>query len=334
MIAYCAICGLGTFTPGGSGVNSGGEGADWTLEGSFLTANPQTDLDFFSQQGITYASVGTLAAGANGGGQTIVQLTDDTGAISPEFVASFPSASCLTDASGATGLQHDVEATPKGNVPLNTDWGDLAVREDTQLIIDATDARGRCHDNGSTGIGVIDAPRGGLELIDVTDVTDPTEIALISHIGESHTVNVDPSRPHIVYSVTSDSVTVNTDTDDCDGDSDTTELIRTNECSGFGLDGFEVVDISSCMNFPDGATTDQKRGIAADGTFAADQGCRPLVYRFRYDLPPTRAAVRWSTASVMTWTMPSALPTSARSTGATSWRSSPTTPSAVQQGRR
>jgi hypothetical protein len=34
------------------------------------------------------------------------------------------------------------------------------------------------------------------------------EIELTSHIGEAHTVNVDPKRPHIAYSVTSDSVGV------------------------------------------------------------------------------------------------------------------------------
>ncbi len=270
------------FTPGGAAVNSGGEGAEWNLLGSFLTGNDQSDLDFFTQGGITYASVGTIAAGANSAGQTIIQLTDDSGAIAPSFVAGHPSASCITDPASATGLQHDVEGTPKGDIPLNTEWGDLAVREDTQLLIDATDGRGRCHDNGFTGSGVIDAPLGGLEFIDVTDVTAPVEIALTSHVGQSHTVNVDPSRPQIVYSITSDSVNVGTDADDCDGDGDTTELIRTNECSGNSLDGFEVMDISSCMNFPEGATVEEKRGLDAEGDFIEGEGCRPEVFRFRY----------------------------------------------------
>ena len=42
-------------------------------------------------------------------------------------------------------------------------------------------------------------------------MTKPKEIGLTSHIGESHTVNVDPKRPHIAYSVTSDSVGVAAD---------------------------------------------------------------------------------------------------------------------------
>ena len=53
--------------------------------------------------------------------------------------------------------------------------------------------------------------RGGLEIIDVTDTANPVEIGLTSHIGESHTVNIDPKRPHIAYAVTSDSVSVDAD---------------------------------------------------------------------------------------------------------------------------
>ena len=80
----------------------------------------------------------------------------------------------------------------------------------------------------------------------MTDPANPVEIGLTSHIGEAHTVNVDPKRPHIAYAVTSDCVSV-----DDDG-------TRANEDPAGGaelnLDGFEVVDISSCMNFPAGTT--------------------------------------------------------------------------------
>ena len=93
----------------------------------------------------------------------------------------------------------------------------------------------------------------------MTNPEAPVEIGLTSHIGESHTVNVDPKRPHIAYSVTSDSVSVNS------------EGKRANETSGLALDGFEVVDLSTCMNFPAGTTTEQKRAA-----------CRPQVFRYRY----------------------------------------------------
>lgn len=264
-----------SFSPGGppsSEVNAGGPGAEWELIETISTGNPHTDLDFFTQAGETYASVGTLAVGPNGGGQTIVKLTEGD-VVDPSFVSSQPSATCISDPSAALGLQHDVEATPKGaGVPLNA-RNPSAVREDAQLLIDATDAAGRCHDQGV--LGLQGAPLGGLEIIDIADVTDPVEIGLTSHIGETHTVNIDPKRPHIAYSSTSDAVSVSADDTDVDGDGDTTEMIRENEdpedSDRFDLDGFEVVDLSSCMGFGDATTLDVKRTM-----------CRPEVYRYRY----------------------------------------------------
>jgi len=247
--------------PIGTGLNSGGPGATWKLVTTFPTGNPHTDLDFFTQGGETYASVGTLAAGPNGGRQTIVQLTD-RGTVEPRYVSSHPSASCISRPDAALGLQHDVEATPKGGVLLNTAAA-TAAGGDAQLLVDATDQRGRCHDQGVAG--AVDAPRGGLELVDITNVLRPKEIGLTSHIGESHTVNVDPKRPHIAYSVTSDSVNVGP----------APEYKRQNEVPGSGdrydLDGFEVVDMSSCMNFPALTSVDLRRML-----------CRPDVYRYRF----------------------------------------------------
>ena len=175
-------------------------------------------------------------------------------------MSAHPSASCLSDPNSALGLQHDVEATPKGRAILNADVT-AASRRDTQLLIDASDAPGRCHDQGA--FGLVSAPQGGLEIIDVTDVGNPVAIGLTSHIGEAHTVNVDPRRPHIAYVSTSDNVTVNE------------AGVRQNEVNDSSdendLDGFEVVDLSSCMNFPAGTTVAAKRNA-----------CRPRVYRYRY----------------------------------------------------
>ena len=263
---------------------SGGPGARWEFQRSFSTGNLQSDLDFFKQGDEMFASVGTFAAGGNGG-QSIFRITQDGGkTVNPSVVSNHPSASCAPG-TGVTGLQHDVEATPKGvpapgDVLFNTtSTAAAAVKADTQLLIDATDAAGRCHDNGTLGQ---QAPRGGLEFIDVANrdqsqegsVSKPNEIALTSHIGESHTVNVDPKRPHIAYSVTSDSVGVNA------------EGKRANEglsVTGgpvFSLDGFEVVDFRSCLEaplgtVPAGATSAQKREL-----------CKPQVFRYRY---PTTA---------------------------------------------
>jgi hypothetical protein len=251
---------------------AGGAGASWELLATLPTGNPHTDLDFFSHKGDMYASVGTLAAGANGAGQNIIRLTQGS-QIQPSYVAGHPSAECPSNPNSALSLQHDVEATPKGNTVLNV-GNPHVVKKEAQLLVDASDQDGRCHDNGTLGLpgagDVEGAPQGGLELIDITDPAQPREIGLTSHIGEAHTVNVDPKRPHIAYAVTSDAVGV-----DANGN-------RLNEVPGggdrFDLDGFEVVDMSSCMNFPAGTTIEQKR-----------DRCRPEVYRYRY--PSTNTAL-------------------------------------------
>lgn len=261
----------GPVAPLSTQFNSGGENAEWELVATLPTANPHSDLDFFSRGGETYASVGSLGIAANGGGQNIIQLTQG-GKVAPKFVANAPTAACVSDPSAALGLQHDVEATPKGSTTLlNTDVPGAKLG-DAQLLLDATDAAGRCHDQGIGGIA--SAPQGGLEIIDVTDPANPVEIGLTSHIGEAHTVNVDPRRPHIAYAVTSDSVGV-----DENGK-------RDNEESGNALDGFEVVDLRSCLTaplgtVPQGASVAQKREL-----------CRPQVFRYRY---PSAAIVQGHT---------------------------------------
>jgi hypothetical protein len=242
----------------------------WQFVATIFTGNPHTDLDFFTQRGETFASVGTLGFGPNGGGQTIVQLTKngEIGPLTPKFVSAHGSAFCPSNPIETLSLQHDVEATPKGQALLNTTWP-FSVRRDTQLLVDATDAPGRCHDNGGA-FGFANAPQGGLELIDVTNVAMPKEIHLTSHIGEAHTVNIDPKRPHIAYAVTSDSIGVNPD--------GTRQNESPTDSDRFDLDGFEVVDMSSCMNFPAGTMLTQKRAR-----------CRPQVYRYRY--PSAAAAI-------------------------------------------
>lgn len=241
--------------PLSSALNTGGVGT-WEIVATIPTGNPHTDLDFFTQGGETFVSAGTLASGPNAGGQTIVQLTN-AGEVEPSFVASHGSASCITNVSSATGLQHDVEATPKGTV-FSTSHPN-ADRRDAQLLLDSTDANGRCHDNGT--LGLQGAPDGGIEIVDITDVTSPAELNLISMWEDTHTLNVDPKRPHIAFNAGQDGVVIsNRRSDDNPTGTETS------------LDGFHIIDLSSCMDFPAGTSLDDKRA-----------SCRPEVYRYRFD---------------------------------------------------
>ena len=230
----------------------------WQLLGSIPTGNPQSDLDFFTRDGNISASVGTLATAPNRGGQTIVKLTNGD-QVAPSIVGAAPTASCFSNPIDTLSLQHDVEATPKGNTILNT-FNPFAPTGDAQLILDASDSSGRCHDQGV--LSVANAPNGGIEIIDVTNPAQPVTIGLTSHIGEAHTVNVDPKRPHIAYAVTSDLISVNA------------QGVRSNETATATtevLDGFEMINLRSCMNFPAGTSVEQKRA-----------SCNPQVFRYRY----------------------------------------------------
>ena len=256
--------------PLSTNVRAGGEDASWELVTTIPTGNPHSDLDFFTSGGETWMSAGALGVAPNRGGQTIVRLTNG-GVVEPQLISGHPSAACTAVFTSATGLQHDVEATPKGDA-IEQQPNPYIVRRDAQLLVDSTDGSGRCHDNAEAGTpnsaqgvtipGKAPVPNGGLELIDITDPANPAEIALISHIGNAHTVNVDPKRPHIAFDITQDGVTVGADG------------VRTNEVDGStsnALDGFEVIDMASCMNFPPGTSISAKRAA-----------CDPKVYRYRY----------------------------------------------------
>jgi hypothetical protein len=255
--------------PPGREFMSGGEDAEWEFVATLPTGNPHTDIDFFTRGGNIFMSAGTLGNGPNAGGQTIAQLTDGAD-VNPRIIASHPSASCLSNPEAALGLQHDVEASPKGGTILNT-FNPAANPGEAQVLVDATDAEGRCHDQGVGGLA--SAPRGGLEIVDITNPAAPKEIGLTSHIGESHTVNVDPRRPHIAYSVTSDAVTVRDGRRQNELETVPNQAgIEQPNADRFDLDGFEVVDLSSCMYFPAGTSVQAKR-----------DRCRPQVYRYRYE---------------------------------------------------
>lgn len=231
----------------GSPALTSGEGAWKHLQniGPFQA----TDLEFFTKKGIQYVSAGTLGQAPTGTpgfiGQRIVQLTDAAGQIAPKIVADHGSSRCSANSS-ATGLQHDVQAVPV---------------VETELLIDTTDAVGRCHDT----------PGGGLEILDVsglgTEGFEVRELGLIRFNGLSHTVTADPIRPGILYN---------------------------NQADFAATTWIDIVDVRSCMGLT-GKTLEQKRAacrptvtrldyadetsskVLADGTLIEPASCHDIT---------------------------------------------------------
>ena len=160
-----------------------------------------TDHKVFRVGNDVYAAVGTLGQGsALHIGQRIIRLTN-RGRVAPEWVADHGSAACAPANQSITGLQHDAAVAGLPDRTTMHRVAELPARSLAvvpEVLIDATDAAGRCHD----------APGAGLELIDITGLGrrgfEPREIHLIRLPGFSHTVTVDERRPWIVYSSSSD----------------------------------------------------------------------------------------------------------------------------------
>lgn len=167
-----------TDDPGTTQLLPSGEGT-WEFIRNF-PPNPGTDLKFFKKKGQLYAVAGTLGqADEEHVGQRFIRLVNRKGKVRPKWVADHGSADCPTaNPSGTTGLQHDALVTPKKN---------------PKLMIDTTDATGRCHDPDG----------GGLEIVDISKLNkkkfEPREILLTRQAGTTHTVTVDATRPWIVY---------------------------------------------------------------------------------------------------------------------------------------
>ena len=251
-------------TPPAPAFMSGGEDADWELVGDASpTGNPHTDLDFFTRGGETYASVGTLGIGPNGGGQTIVQLTED-GEVAPRYRRLAP-------------VRLVPEQPERRARPPARRRGDAQGRRDPQHLQPVgRDRRGAAAHRRHRRRGPLPRPgrrrpRQRAHAAAWRSSTSPTRprrrrSALTSHIGESHTVNVDPKRPHIAYSVTSDSVSV---TDGKRNNEDPDELAALQPRRLRGRRPLLVHELPG---------RDRARRPSATR-------CRPQVYRYRYPSP-------------------------------------------------
>lgn len=71
---------------------------------------------------------------------------------------------------------------------------DISLTPDGRIVVLGMDDTGRCHD----------PHEGGIELIDLTDVTNPRALHLTRNVGMAHSITIDPKRPWLAYLSTSD----------------------------------------------------------------------------------------------------------------------------------
>ena len=217
----------------------GGPGAKWEFVDSIVTGNPHTDLDFFTRGGETFLSAGTLGVAPNGGGQTIVQLTDGD-QVDPQVR--------LAGADRVVRRQRG-----RGARPAARRRGVAEGRDDPQREQPAGRARRRA-DRRRRDRRAGPLPRqpvlrrrvAGRRERQARRARDhrrhrPGEPGRdrphLAHRRGAHGQHRPEAAAHRLRRHVRQRVVA------ADGK-------RSNETSGYALDGFEVVDMSSCMNFP------------------------------------------------------------------------------------
>ena len=99
---------------------SGGEDADWELVATLPDRQPATPTSTSSPRAATPTRPPARSAPAPTAAARRSRSSPRAARSSRASSASHPSASCVSNPVAALGLQHDVEATPKGGTILNT----------------------------------------------------------------------------------------------------------------------------------------------------------------------------------------------------------------------
>ena len=176
---------------------SGGPGRGMGPDHTFATGNPHTDIDFFTQDGETLplrrdarASVPTPAGRRSCGSPRTARSPRASSqpirrrAASATRARARPPARRRGDAEGRRPAQHPQPLRRRRRHP-------------------APARRHRCPRAAATTREPRPSPGPPGRARDHRRQrpANPVEIALTSHTGEAHTVNVDPKRPHIAYVV-------------------------------------------------------------------------------------------------------------------------------------
>ena len=155
-------------------------------------SNAQTGRDFagtfgevppFVRDGRTY-----LVAASSYYGFSVIDVTDPA---APTVVSEY--------ASGFGCPISPIQSTITTRRPDPLGYGawenDISFAPDGRWVVIGTDSTGRCHDPAG----------GGMELVDLSDVTNPKVVHLVRNVGYAHSITLDPKRPWLAYMSSSDS---------------------------------------------------------------------------------------------------------------------------------
>ncbi len=144
------------------------------------------ELAPFTRDGKKY-----LIAGSSVYGFAVIDVTDP---LAPFTVSEYASAFGCPGSQFASLLSGNRD--PVDFALAYGGWeNDISWSPDGQWVVLGMDAPGRCHD----------PVHGGIEIVNVSDVTNPTLVHLVRNNGQSHSVTLDPQRPWLAYISTSDS---------------------------------------------------------------------------------------------------------------------------------
>jgi hypothetical protein len=132
-----------------------------------------------------------IVAGSSVYGFSVIDVTDPA---SPQTISEYSSA---FGCPGSALMQVTDGSTDPIEIALGYGgWeNDISWSPDGQWVVMGMDAPGRCHD----------PIFGGIEIVNLSDVTNPTLVHLVRNNGQAHSVTLDPKRPWMAYISTSDS---------------------------------------------------------------------------------------------------------------------------------
>lgn len=171
---------------------------DWRFVKNFPAGpgpDPPLGVDWepFTRDGRRYVVGSSMTMGL-----TVFDVTDP---LAPQRVADYASAFGCPQADPLYLADRAAAGDVSGGVLIDATFGatsgwenDLTITPDGKVAIIGTDAPGRCHDPEG----------GGIELVDLSDVTRPRLIHLVRTHGMAHSITVDPARPWLAYTSTSD----------------------------------------------------------------------------------------------------------------------------------